>query len=239
MGHPHPGDPSSSAHMRWGPGHRRVLGLGGGGVGPAWAVARAPPATALAPRPRRVSPGRLAQPLRAQARAQTFPAALRGGARAPPLRPSAPSSPFPPCSLSRPPGAPSLFPPRSPNPHLPICSSPLPISTSCPSSLPQCPHLPVSGEGRGRPSPRPSSHLPRSPPPRPSPLPSPALALHTIPAPLPASPVPLLSALRAQLVPSPYPRQASRPYAPPASSRQGFGLMKRMISSSSSSSLWC
>ena len=86
---------------------------------------------------------------------------------------------------------------------------------------------------------RPSSHLPRSPPPRPSPLPSPALALHTIPAPLPASPVPLLSALRAQLVPSPYPRQASRPYAPPASSRQGFGLMKRMISSSSSSSLWC
>lgn len=94
---------------------------------------------------------RLAQPLRAQARAQTFPAALRGGARAPPLRPPPPAPRFlrapcpalqapPPCFL-RAPRAPTSPSAQVPYPSPPPAPPPRPLSRPCPSVLTS--HLPA------------------------------------------------------------------------------------------------
>lgn len=135
----------------------------------------------------------LAQPLRAQARAQTFPAALRGGARAPPP----PPPPAPGFLLAPDPPSRRPLPISSelPNAHLPICQSALPISASRPSS-PRPPHLPARRPLTTRVSAS-SLRLPHAP---------------HLPAPVPTSPCPHL------LAPCPFPFRSLRVPASPLSS---------------------
>lgn len=189
----------------------RVLGLDGGGVGPGRGLSLG---LLLAPRSRRVSPGPAGSASARKPERKLFQRPLGAGRR------SAPPPPAP-----RPPGAPSLLPPRSRTPTSLFAQVPYPISTS-PTLLPAAPltFLPRSSPPASPPhlpvSPRPPISPPQFPPPRssPLPLPSPALAPLTIPTPLPApsspppqcpTPLPGPSVPPPQLLPSPCPRPAS------------------------------